>query len=91
MSKLWYEEPIMVPTDHSVELIRERDKEIENIHRNMAELNEIFKELSVLVEKQEADVIKVTEHIQVTEKSIDKGVAELHTVYERRAIRCIIL
>ena len=90
MSKLWYEEPIMVSSNLCLELLQKREKEMEDIHRNMAQLNEIFKEMNILVEKQEVDVIKVSEHIQTTEKEVDKGVSEL-LAYERRTIRCVIL
>ncbi|MEW5310314.1 MAG: hypothetical protein WDW38_002126 [Sanguina aurantia] len=58
-------------------LIEERDVGIADIQRQIAEVNEMFQDLAVLINDQGHQVVSVDEHITTTAERVKEGQAEL--------------
>jgi t-SNARE complex subunit (syntaxin) len=83
---------ILQNPEHSVDasILLERETEIKTIQKDLATVQELFSQLSTLIETQGPDIIKVSQHIETSEKKVDDGVRQLQEAHNR-TWRCIIL
>lgn len=62
---------------------REREEEIKNINRNMHKVNEIYKELAVLVESQQEQIGAVQENIHGAKDTVEGGLRHIEYARDR--------
>jgi syntaxin 1B/2/3 len=84
--------------DYSVEqsIIEERAIEIKNLENELRTLNEMFVDISTMVETQGEMIYTIEENTTVGAKMVEKGVGELRTAshYQKSArtkLCCILL
>lgn len=70
------------------ELVEEHNREVQEILKQMAELNTIFDHLNATVKSQELEE-KITPAVEKTSEEVEQGVQEIEVVYKRR--RCVLL
>ncbi|KAJ8604302.1 hypothetical protein CTAYLR_002535 [Chrysophaeum taylorii] len=58
-------------------ILREREDEIRNINQSVHKVNEIFKDLATLVDKQQEDVEQISEHIEKSHQHAEKGLDQV--------------
>ena len=90
MSRLVYVDPKRLSIEEDGALLRERERQINDIHRDMVTINELFSQMSTLVEAQAPDIIQVNENIASSAEKVEKGVEELQTAYDSKRL-CSLL
>ncbi|KAJ3193735.1 SNAP receptor [Irineochytrium annulatum] len=65
--------------DYNEGLITEREEDIENIQRSIAEVNEIFRDLSLMVNQQQADLDNIEGNVESTLNNAQEAHGELTT------------
>mmetsp|Transcript_27548 Transcript_27548/g.92534 ORF Transcript_27548/g.92534 Transcript_27548/m.92534 type:complete len:93 (-) Transcript_27548:106-384(-) len=58
-------------------ILREREEEIREINQNVHKVNEIFRDLAGLVEKQQADVDQIGELVEKSHAHAEKGLEQV--------------
>lgn len=76
----WMEKKVVTNS----ELDNERDEQIAQLQEMMMVVNDFFQRISILIEEQDPDIIRITEHIRDSEKEIESGVRELTKVSKKR-------
>jgi hypothetical protein len=68
------QEQLKSKVEFNENLIEERNEEIQQIYKDVVEINEIFKDLNKLVHSQSESINKVEEQIEQTVDKVEKGV-----------------
>jgi uncharacterized protein YoxC len=68
------QEQLKSKVEFNENLIEERNEEIQQIYKDVVEINEIFKDLNKLVHSQSESINKVEEQIEQTVNKVEKGV-----------------
>ena len=58
-------------------LVREREAELRNINADVHKVNEIFRDLATLVDKQQDDVDKIGDLVERSHAHAEKGLAQV--------------
>lgn len=79
--------------DLTASLLEEREQNIDDIARSVQEVNEVFKDLANLVEKQGEDVAKIEVNVGEAHAQTEAGVAHLTKAaeYQGKYRKCIII
>lgn len=73
-------------------LIRERHEAMEDINKQLAEVNDIFKDLAKLVDEQTDDIIEISENVEVTHAAAENALEELKTAQNiQKKSSCMIM
>lgn len=72
------------------DLIEERNRQLDDIVKEMATLHTIFEQMEDMVRAQGPDVIQISSNVERTEKEVEKGTEEIQRAYDRKW-RCNIL
>lgn len=66
------------------ELDSERDRQIAQLQKETTVVNDLFQQISILIEEQDPDIIRIINHVRDSEKEIENGVGELKKVSKKR-------
>ena len=74
--------------------ITEREKAIDHIHSEMTDINEIMKDLAILVESQSPIVNNLEQAIESSRRNVERGVKELEKaqdIQQKQPLGCFIM
>lgn len=74
---------------HNEALIEEREKDIEKIHKSVAQVNEIFRDLAAIVSEQQTAIDDIETHIHESLEQTQHGLEEVKKASEMQS-RCVI-
>ena len=72
----------MQVTDVTTTMIQERDAEIRNINREMATVNEIFKDLAHIVDEQQTDIDNIETMMEQSNQHAKAGLEQVQKANE---------
>ena len=72
-------------------IIKERSNEIEKIHNSIIQINEIFKDLAILVNNQQSSIDITEKNIETTLDNTRQGLKEIKKAAEYNKKWCVIM
>ena len=76
--------------DINQQIIDERNKEMDKIAHDVEAVNEIYKDLAILVEEQGSQINNISDNIESTLQETHGAVMELKKASKRQKLGCLV-